>query len=308
MLELVFFGGVALVSLVIILTIGYAAGRQTPASRRLEVASGESGIGLLPTKPVAPEKGLSSRFDTWFEGAVGRSGLEASPTGVIAVMILLATVLGGGVYFWKEQMGLAALGMVLGFLIPLAVVAFAARRYRWKLQQQIPDAFRMLAGSIRAGQTLDQAIEFYSERGNKPLADEFAHCAALMRLGMGPYAALQSTANRVRLLDFDLLVSTVGLYTQTGGNLVLMLERLADSVRDRNQYYGQFFAATAQARIVAFALGAAPPLMLLVYALAEPEHVQAFFASPRGWTVLAICGVLEVIGIIWLWRILKVDY
>src|SRR5262249_20929439 len=151
--------------------------------------------------------------------------------------------------------GRGARGIALGFLLPLGIVSYASRRFRWQLQQQIPDAFRMLSGSVRAGQTLEQAIEFYAERGNKPLADEFGYCAGLMRLGMSPFAALQSTAARIRLLDFDLLVSTVGLYTQTGGNLVLLLERLADSVRDRNQYYGQFFAATAQGRIVAVGLG-----------------------------------------------------
>ena len=309
MSEIAFIGLVALASLGVFFVLSLATGRKTPASRRLDaVASGDSGVGLVPTKPATPENGVRSRFDTWFEVAVRRSGMDASPAGVIGVMLLMAIVLGGGVYMWKENIGLAALGVGLGFLIPLGVVAYASRRFRWQLQQQIPDAFRMLSGSIRAGQTLDQAIEFYSERGNKPLADEFAYCAGLMRLGMGPYAALQSTANRVRLLDFDLLVSTVGLYTQTGGNLVLMLERLADSVRDRNQYYGQFFAATAQGRIVAIALGCAAPLMLLVYALAEPEHVQAFFASSKGWLVLLGCAVMEVIGIVWLWRILKVDY
>lgn len=309
MLELGFILLVTIVTLVILLIFNSALARRSQTSQRLDsIAAGESGVGLAAVLPPPPETGPRARFDTWFEVAVRRSGLDASPAGVVAVMFLIAVVLGGGVYLWKESLGLTALGVALGFLIPLAVIAYASRRFRWQLQLQIPDAFRMLAGSVRAGQTLDQAIEFYAERGNKPLADEFAHCAGLLRLGMGPFAALQQTAARVRLLDFDLLVSTVGLYTQTGGNLVLMLERLADSVRDRNQYYGQFFAATAQGRIVAFALGAAGPLLLLIYALAEPEHVQAFFASARGWMVLAFCAVLQVIGIVWLWRILKVDY
>jgi tight adherence protein B len=293
----------------VILAIRSISDRRRENERRL-IGAPESGVGLVPLATMMPQAKLGSRtrFDNWFDVAVRRSGLEASPTGVVAVMILAATVLGASLYIWKGQLGLAALGVAVGLAVPMAVVTIMNRRYRWRLQAEIPAAYRMLAGSVRAGQTLEQAIEFYAEQGAKPLAEEFAHCAALMRLGMSPAAALQSTAARIRLLDFDLLVSTVGLYTQTGGNLVLLLERLADSVRDRNQFKGQFLAATAQSRIVAIAIGIAGPLLLLVYLLAEPTHVQAFLQSPSGWGLMAICAGLEFIGLIWLWQILRVDY
>jgi tight adherence protein B len=166
----------------------------------------------------------------------------------------------------------------------------------------------MLSGSIRAGQSLEDAIGFYARHGVQPLAGEFEYCAALMRLGLSPAAALQSAAARVRLLDFDLLASTVGLYTQTGGNLVLLMERLADSVRDRNQFTSRFLAATAQSRVVAIAIASVAPLLLLGYALADPDHVQAFFNNSTGWTLLIGCAILEVIGVVWLWQVLRIDY
>lgn len=308
--EIVFVTAVMVAILTIIFSIRAVRERQTTAEKRLADIAPESGVGLdrMPSITPAPPTGTRSRFDNWFENAVRRSGLDASPAGVVAVMILAATILSASLYFWKGQWGLVALGIVVGVGIPLAVVAIAHRQYRWRLQEQIPDCYRMLAGSIRAGLTLEQAIEFYSERGVKPLTEEFAHSSALIRLGMSPYAALQSTANRIRLLDFDLLVSTIGLYTQTGGNLVLLLERLADSVRDRNHFLGQFFAATAQSRIVALAIGSAAPLILLAYVLYEPEHIATFFASKSGWAILAGCAILEIIGVLWLWRLLKIDY
>lgn len=306
MAEIGFMVLVSLTVLAVALGVRGAADRRRAGDRRLQASGGESGVGLTAADP-APA-GTRSRFDDWFETAVRRSGMDASPAGVVAVMLLAATVLAAGLYFWKEQLWLAGLGVVVGIAVPFAVVAYYHRRYRARLQDQLPEAYRMLAGSVRAGQPLEQAIAFYGARGSAPLAGEFAHCAGLMRLGMSPAAALKSTAARVRLLDFDLLVSTVGLYTLTGGNLVLLLERLADSVRDRNQFAGQFAAATAQSRAVAIAIGLAAPLMLLYYALAEPEHVQTFFASGTGWAVLGGCALLEVVGLVWVWQILKVDY
>jgi tight adherence protein B len=295
-----------LVVVVALATRSVVSARQAEQERRL-VPTGEDDLLVRTPIPVAPKDDARNRFDRWFESAVTRSGLDASPAGVFAVMFLLAAVLGGGLYMWKERLGLAALGVAVGVVVPAVVVVIAYRQYRWRLQQQLPDALRMMAGSVRAGQTLEQAIEFYAAHGTQPLAEEFAQTASLLRLGLSPAAALQSTAERVRLLDFDLLVSTVGLYMQTGGNLVLMMERLADSVRDRNQFAGQFFASTAQSRVVAITIGSVAPIILVVYALAEPEHVEAFLTSPGGWTVLGICAVMEVIGVLWLWRILKIE-
>lgn len=259
------------------------------------------------TPPVLPE-GPGARLDRWFERAVVRSGLDASPAGVVAVCSLLGLVCAAALYIWKNQIGLSLLGLAVGVAIPVIVVSILQGRYRQKIQDQLPEALYLLAGSVRSGLTPDQAIEFLAERGNKPLADEFKHTVGLMRLGATPAAALRATAERIGLLDFELLASTIGLYTQTGGNLSLLLDRLAASVRDRNQFRGHFKAATAQSRIVAVAMATAVPLFLLAYVLFEPDHVSAFFRSPNGWALLAGCVLMELIGAVWLWRLFRVEY
>ncbi len=259
------------------------------------------------TPPVVAD-GPGARLDRWFERAVVRSGLDASPAGVVAVCSLLGLVIAAALYIWKNQIGLALLGLAVGVAIPVVVVSILQGRYRQKIQDQLPEALYLLAGSVRSGLTPDQAIEFLAERGNKPLADEFKHTVGLMRLGAAPAAALRATAERIGLLDFELLASTIGLYTQTGGNLSLLLDRLAASVRDRNQFRGYFKAATAQSRIVAVAMACAVPLFLIAYLLFEPDHVAVFFRSPNGWALLAGCVVMELIGAVWLWRLFRTDY
>lgn len=275
--------------------------------------SDDSGVIALSKDPITlipkPEaSGAGARVDRWFDRAVLRSGLDASPAGVVALSSLLALVLAAGLYFWKQQIGLTLVGVILGVAIPIVVVAILQGRYKRQIQDQLPDALYLLAGSLRSGLTMEQALEFFSQRGNKPLADEFKHTVGLMRLGSSVTAALRATADRIGLLDFDLLVSTVGLHAQTGGNLALLIDRLAASVRDRNQFRGQFRATTAQARIVAIAIGAAVPLFLIAYVLFEPEHVAAFFASTTGWTILIGCVVMEIIGVFWLWRVFRIEY
>jgi tight adherence protein B len=287
--------------------------RRQAESARLRDDSDDSGVIQLSKDPITltPKPvptGAGARVDRWFDRAVVHSGLDASPAGVVALSSLLGLVFAAGLYFWKQQLGLTLLGVALGVAIPVIVVAILQGRYKKKIQDQLPDALYLLAGSLRSGLTLEQALEFFSQRGNKPLADEFKHTVGLMRLGSPVTAALKATADRIGLLDFDLLVSTVGLYTQTGGNLAMLFDRLAASVRDRNQFRGQFRASTAQARVVALAIGAAVPLFLIAYALFEPQHVAVFFASTAGWTILIGCVIMEIIGVLWLWQVFKIEY
>ena len=273
---------------------------------------GGSGILLKGTEvtltPAEQPNGVFDRFDRWFERAVRWSGLGASPAGAVALMCLLAVAFAAGLHLWQERTGLTIFGGLFGLLVPLLAIAILQGRHRKALQNQLPDALYLMSSALRSGQTIEQAIDLYAQRGNKPLADEFQYTAGLLRLGWSPTAALQATAPRVGLLDFNLLASTVGLYTQTGGNLALMMDRLAASVRDRNQFRGQFAAQTAQARTVAIFLGGAAPIFLLAYALFEPDYVQSFFESPRGWLTVAVCLLMEVIGVIWIWKLLKIDY
>ena len=296
--ELVFAVVIAGVALAVGALAQRSATRRAGRTRRLDHDA--------PARP--PAAGRRGAMDGWFEVAVERAELDASAAGVVAVMLLLAVALGGGALLWRGAVGLAALGVLLAVLVPLAVVAVRAGRYRQQLQDQLPDAYRALAGAARAGLSVEQAVEFYADRGPAPLAGAFAAAAARMRLGEPPAAALRGVSDRVGLLDFELLASTVGLYAQTGGNLPALLDRLADGVRDRNRHRGLFAAATAQARVVAIAVGATGPLVLLAYVLTEPTYVQTFLNSPGGGLTLAGCFALEAVGVVWLWWLLRVDY
>jgi tight adherence protein B len=309
MIEPLFAVAATVVVLVLVMAVRGLFDKKSEAERRrLYGSDSDSSMSLIALAEPVKEPGPLGRFDRWFEQAVARTGLEASPAGVVAAMALLATVLAAGLFYWKGAIGFAVLGVAVGIGIPFGLVVYLQGKHRATLQKQLPDALHMLAGSLRGGQTLEQGIEFCGDQGPKPLANEFASAAAQLRLGVNAETALRSAAARVRLLDFDILVSTVGLHRQIGGNLALLMDRLAASVRDRNQFRGQFLALTAQGRAVAVAIGLAAPLMLLGYTLWEPEHVQGFLTSPTGWTTLAICGALQVTGVIWLWQILRVEY
>ncbi len=254
------------------------------------------------------EKGPLQRMDAAFERMINQSDMNLSVAQAMTIMLLLGMIFATALYLWREQIWLASIGLAIGMVIPLGFYRYFHGAYRQRLQDQLPDAFYLLARSVRAGLSLDQAIALVGEQGVKPLASEFKTCSQRIELGLPVAASVELMAARLQLLDVNAFASTIGLYHRTGGNLPLLIDRLANGARDRNQFRGHLRTTTALGRITAIGLGAAVPAILLCYALFQPEYVQPFFQSYNGLVLVVAAIVLEVVGMIWLWNLMKVDY
>ena len=199
------------------------------------------------------------------------------------------------------------IGAAIGIGLTLIVLALYQAQHRRRIQDQLPDIFSMLARSTRAGLTIDQAIELLGQEKKILVAPEFRRASARIELGMPAVSALERMARRVDLVDFEGLVAVVGFHQGTGGNLPLLLDRLASSARDHNQFRTYVRSATALGRTSAIVIGLSTPVILLGYAIVQPDFATLFFQSLYGWTVVAIALGLDLIGVLWLLRLLKID-
>jgi tight adherence protein B len=257
---------------------------------------------------AAPPPGWRGRFDTGFQQLVHGTGLAVSPDQVLGLMALTGVLLAGGLLVWRDEWWPALVGLAASVVVPLGLFRFLRARRRRVLQDQLPDAFFLLARSLRAGLTLEEALATVGEQGVRPLADEFGRCIGYYRLGLSAPMALQLMAQRLQMPDLNGLVAIVALHRTSGGNLPFLLDRWAATTRDRNQFRGYFRAATALATITAIALAAAPPLLLVGYWLLQPDYLFSFIRSSTGVLTLSIAGVLEVIGSAWVYYLARVDY
>ncbi len=279
--------------------------RRVMLEQRLRIPS--SGIGSGGVVPTSSQ-GWAGRLDSAFNRMVEHSGLEVEPAQALAFIALAGMGLAALLFVWRGELWLSVVGLIVGGGGVLLVFVVLRSRYRRQIAEQLPDVLYLMARSLRAGLSLEQAIAMTGEQGAKPLADEFRRCTTQLKLGLAVPTALALIAKRIQLLDFDVFVSTVSLYYAMGGNLAVLLDRLAASIRDRNLFRGHFRTATALSRVTATFIGLMSPLLLLYYALYPPDHVRAFFESPTGWIAVAVAVVLQIIGIVWLYRLMKVEY
>ena len=192
--------------------------------------------------------------------------------------------------------------------MPLAYLAIKRWRRRKLIAQQLPEAMEILADGVRSGRSFEQAMELVARDAPAPLSQEFADSASQLRLGQSPVAVLERMVCRLPLAEFKILAITILVHRQTGGNLALLVERLAAATRDRQEFRGHVRAMTAGSKISAIGLFVGTFAAVGLLAWMEPAYLGDFLASPMGPPLLAVAIVLDLVGFVWVWRIAKVDY
>ena len=115
----------------------------------------------------------------------------------------------------------------------------------------------------------------------------------------------------VGLVDFNVFASVLSLHRSTGGNLPIILDRLAAATRDRNQFEGQYRAATVLGRYSAAFIIFMVLVILVFLSFFQRDWFLRFFDVSLGYTGLMLflsAITLEVLGGLLLYWFMKRDY
>jgi tight adherence protein B len=130
-------------------------------------------------------------------------------------------------------------------------------------------------------------------------------CVRRLQLGMSIPEALRDLPHRTGLSSTNVLVTALAVHRETGGDLVQVLERLARTIRDRIQFQGRLRAATAASRATAILMVAVPPAVLVFFTFRDPGYLGELMNSAWGRRVTLTAVVLQVVGTLWVLRVLK---
>lgn len=263
---------------------------------------------LRPLDDQVEGQGAVASFDRWFLHLLQEAGLDWNPTITAVLLAAWGTLCGFAMFFWDERLAPAVAAGVVGMALPLGFLIIRRSRRLAKIEEQLPPALETLARSIRAGRTLDQAIAMVGEHTPEPLAKELRWCARQLEMGLAIGPVMRSLMQRVRLYDVRIFGTTLIVHRQTGGNVVSVLERLAQVVRERLNYRRQLRATTAAGRMSAGLIAILAPGVFVYFFFFQPEYLRSALQSSLGQTTLLIAAVLEVIGVVWTLRLVRPNY
>lgn len=281
----------------------YTSGRRPAATGPQRGDGGAFGRWLLRRggRIFAPLK-IGERL----EEKLARADIPLRGEEFLFLVVLLALGVPLLLLFLGANLRLAVAGGLLSCLFPWI---YAERRRQKRLQLlngQLADSLRVMANALRAGHSFLQAMEMVAGETAPPLAEEYGRALREMQLGTSTEAALNNLSRRVGSDDLDLVITALLIQRQVGGNLSEVLDKIAETIRERVRIKGEIRTLTAQGRLSGLIIGLLPLVLLGLLFVINPVYITTLFTDPLGIMLVGGAALSEILGMVIIRRIVDI--
>ena len=252
---------------------------------------------------VAGKRELTQLIRSRLEAA----GLPIRPVEFITGHLVSVLIVGVALQLLSGRFSVSLLGIIVAAVAPLLYLSFKATQRLNAFELQLPDVLTLIAGSLRAGWGMQQAIDHVVAEASAPASQEFKRAQTEARLGMSLDDALESMAARMGSADFTWAVSAIAIQREVGGNLAEVLDIVAATIRDRTVLRRHVSSLTAEGRLSAIILFVLPFVEGLILVIVNPRYMERLVGEPLGIGMVVAGLVLLLIGGFWLRAVTNVE-
>lgn len=273
---------------------------------------GTIGAGLAVAAAVV----FSTRFmgaqwrrdELYYDGRL-RSLFVHSLTGRrLALLVYVAVLIVCLITFgFTRSVSLAVLSAALAAVAPRLLLPAMIRRRIDRLEWQLIEGLLSLANNLRSGMALSQSLARLATSTSGPLAEELGVVMREYDLGKSLPEAMAEFERRVPSHTVQLVVLSIEVCREQGGNLPDVLDRVSGDLRDIRHMMDKVRSITAEGRLQAKAMAASPFILGGLMYLAEPELQKVFYSSFAGKCVLVIAFLLTVVGFLGIRKVVQID-
>lgn len=198
------------------------------------------------------------------------------------------------------------LSVTIASVVPLLIVLNARRKRLLKIEEQLPDAIDLMARALRAGHAFSGTLLIVADEASDPLASEFRVTFDEVNYGIAMQDALMNLIKRIPITDLRYLVIAILIQRESGGNLAELLTNIGSIIRARLKLLATIRVLSAEGRLSAWILGSLPFAVAFMIQIANPGYLNILFTDPLGHAFIAGASVMMIIGILVMWRIIKI--
>jgi tight adherence protein B len=227
---------------------------------------------------------------------ITQANVKTTPAIILVTSCGLALVGFVGVSLFADIIALeVAVAAILGYL-PFGLLSFKRSRRINAFNAALPDAIDMMGRALRAGHSMTASINIVAEQSLEPVRSEFGEVFKQQNFGLPLRDAMTQMLDRVPSQDLRVLVTGMLVQKETGGNLAEILDRIANTIRERLKIQGEIKTHTAQGRMTGWILCLLPIVMLVVINMINPGYSDMLINTPVG-KMLSYIGIgLLVVG------------
>lgn len=288
------------------------AGSRAVARRNLERHLG-SGEGGGVTRPGARfVLSLNARIDNTryaskLRDALERSGYNATWEtfkllwlGAITMLPLLSYALSGN---WLS----VPPAVFLALAIPRPVLFALQRKSDLKTRAQCDRLASDLALYLSCGIPIEESLTLCASDLGRPLSDLLRRFSGEIALGADSGTALLSLVESLDNSDLDLIARAAVASRETGADIRKIMGTIGEAVRERAVIRRDLQTQTVQARLSGRIVAGLPFLFLGFSALVSKGTISVLLGTVPGLIMLAVATVMNVLGFLWIRKILDIN-
>ncbi|SDH66648.1 type II secretion system F family protein [Agrococcus jejuensis] len=280
--------------------------RLARSRRRPGVAEGEGALSgaadlasNLMSKAIQPRAGALAQ-------SLDLAGIRMRPQDFALLVLFgalviaaLVVVLGGGIL--ALPLGAGAVG------IAWLVVRSRVAKRRTEFANQLGGTLQLMSSSLRAGQSLMQALASVAKEAEEPTSSELTRVVNETRVGRPVVDALEEAADRMANVDFKWATQAIAINREVGGSLSEVLEGVAATIRERGMLRRQVAALSAEGRLSAIILMILPVGVTGFVAISNPRYLAPFVEHPFGPVLIGLAVLMFVVGGLWLRKTVEIE-
>ncbi|MEX0302380.1 MAG: type II secretion system F family protein [Leisingera sp.] len=252
-------------------------------SRRMRmIAQGRAGTERLALLKPPPRRTGWQRLPLvgGLPKTLRQAGVPLSAEAFWAGCTALAALLTIAAAVYAPVLNAAAIGAVLGYGVPLALLLARQRKQMDTLVHQLPDALEMMARGLRSGHPLNNSIGIAAREMADPAGTELGIIFDQVTYGEDLPAAVQEFSERTGLEDVQYLAASIGIQHGTGSDLSGMLDTLARVIRSRIALRRKVHALSSEGRLTAWLLSALPLVIFGSVSVLTPSYFSGVADDP----------------------------
>ena len=195
---------------------------------------------------------------------------------------------------------------VLAYL-PLAILRRKHHERVTKLEEALDSWLLILANALKASPSLGEAVKASARIVRAPMSQELDLLLKEVQLGTPLDRAILGMSARVGSPTMSSALATILVGRQTGGDLPMILEESAATLREMARLEGVVRTKTAEGKSQAYVLGAIPFVLIAAIQWIDPNWLRPLSETTMGYVVIAIAATLWGLAIIAARKILAVD-
>lgn len=224
--------------------------------------------------------------------------------GTISIRIYMILLVGSPIvvgtlsWFLLSTVWLSVILAAVSVFIPEIIIRMSKNAQKKHFEERYSRALRQLSSSLRAGMTLQQAVEDLCACPfiHYEIRKEFKKINSDIKMGISVPEAFDAMADRLPTDDVKDVASAIRMQSLVGGSEAESIEMISNNISSRLMLRKEIKTLFAGVKMTILGMDIMPMLIVVVLYLMSPTYFEPMLKTFMGKAVFVGCVLIMLIG------------